>query len=124
MGLAEQLSKEEEDLRARVGKLSPQGRERYHRLVRSTVKDPDTYATLNWFCICGLHHFYVGKCFRGLLTLLLMIIGIAYFFNYGWLLIVGLLVVELFELFRSQTIIQKINLARSIEILIDIESST
>ena len=66
----------------------------------------------------------MGKWFRGLLTLLLMIIGIAYFFNYGWLLIAGLLVVELFELFRSQTIIQKINLARSKEILIDIESST
>jgi TM2 domain-containing membrane protein YozV len=123
MGIAEKLSKEEEELSARVRILSLEGREKYHRLVRSTVKDPDTYAALNWFCICGLHHFYVGKWFRGFFTLLLMVIGIAYFFNYGWFLIAGLLALELFELFRSQIIIQKLNLARCKEILTDIESS-
>jgi TM2 domain-containing membrane protein YozV len=123
MSLAEQLSEEEERLRHHVGKLSPQDRERYHRLMRSTVKDPDTYATLNWFCVCGLHHFYVGKWIRGTITILLMFVGIIYFFRFGWILITCLLLIELFELFRSQTIVQKINLSRSKGILTEIESS-
>ncbi len=123
MSLAEQLANEEEALRSRVGQLSPEARERYHRLVRSSYKDPDTYAALNWFLICGLHHFYVGRWFRGLMSLGLMVVGVAYFFDYGWLLIIGLFLVELYELFRSQSIVQKINLARSKLILSSIESS-
>jgi TM2 domain-containing membrane protein YozV len=123
MSLAEQLANEEEALRSRVGQLSPEARERYHRLVRSSYKDPDTYAALNWFLICGLHHFYVGRWFRGLMSLGLMVVGVAYFFDYGWLLIIGLFLVELYELFCSQSIVQKINLARSKLILSSIESS-
>jgi hypothetical protein len=48
----------------------PQRREFYQALSRK-LKDPDTYAALNWFFLPGLHHFYLGRWWWGVFDLTL-----------------------------------------------------
>ena len=78
------------------------------------VKDPDTYAALNWAFLAGLHHFYLGKWQRGLLNLVLMFISAQLYFSTlppllgaGAILIV--FIIELPQLFNSQQIIHQYN---------------
>ncbi len=49
MLIQEEVDKEEELLRARVNKLSDSNRKSFFSKVKKRIKDPDTYATLNWF---------------------------------------------------------------------------
>ncbi|HEY0731357.1 MAG TPA: hypothetical protein VGD33_02965, partial [Chitinophagaceae bacterium] len=77
------------------------------------LKDPDTYATLNYLFIAGLHHFYLGKWVRGLVNLSIFLFGVLLLFTglalAGVFLLIVITVVELKALFKSQTIIQEYN---------------
>ena len=46
---SEQLRDEEETLRKQIRELTPEQRKEYFRLEGEQIKDPDTYAVLNWF---------------------------------------------------------------------------
>ena len=105
----EELNIQEEQLRSEVNALSPEQRKLFYQQEKRLVKDPDTYAVLNWFFAAGLHHFYLGKFQRGAVNLTLMLIGILTIYSFGVFLIIVVLLIELPQLFKSQRIIHQYN---------------
>lgn len=110
----EALRLEENQLRARVAALTVEQKRQYYTQELEQIKDPDTYAALNWFFIAGLHHFYLGKWRQGLMNLMLMITGVLFciFTSYtligaGFILFV--FVIELPQLFNSENVINHYN---------------
>jgi TM2 domain-containing membrane protein YozV len=111
---AREAELEEESLRVAVRALSDDQRRRFYDIANPRLRDPDTYAALNWSLLAGMHHFYLGRWLRGSATLLCFIGGVAALFSDAlrWpaaLVLVVILVIELAELFRSQTIVQNHN---------------
>ncbi|MGX5174808.1 hypothetical protein ACUR5C_12370 [Aliikangiella sp. IMCC44653] len=109
----QQVDTEEEDLREQINLLSENGKKAFYASVKKKVKDPDTYAALNWFFIIGLHHFYLGRWVSGCLDIAAFIVGILlivfYSFAAGISLIIIVSMLELWALFRSQLIVQDWN---------------
>ena len=66
----EALRLEENELRLRIAALSVEQKRLYYAQELQQIKDPDTYAALNWFFIAGLHHFYLGKWQKGVMNLI------------------------------------------------------
>jgi len=104
---------EEEEIRRLVRELDDAARVAYYREVERRVRDPDTYATLNWFFVTGLHHFYLRRWVRGLLSLGGFIVGVSLIFTGNWplgvVLIISISLFEFYELLRSQVIVQDYN---------------
>lgn len=105
----EQLHEEEEQLRKQVRELSTEQRKQFYKLQEKQIKDPDTYAVLNYFFVAGLHHFYLRKYLWGSIDLTLMIVGILTFPIGGFVLLILLVLLELPQLFMSQRIVQRYN---------------
>ena len=109
----QELSDREEHLREQIRQLSDEQRKHYYRLERQQLKDPDTYAGLNYFFIAGLHHFYLGRTNRGLINIALMVVGLLLlplFAPLGVILLITVFIVELPQLFKSQRIVYAHNL--------------
>jgi|SaaInl59LU_5_DNA_1037362.scaffolds.fasta_scaffold11145_4 TM2 domain-containing membrane protein YozV len=104
-----ELKIEEERLRADISKLSLVDKKLYYQIEQQLIKDPDTYAVLNWFLPAGIHHFYLGKSIRGLINVVLMLLGLFTLDSYGVLIIIGILLIELPQLFKSQSIVFEYN---------------
>ena len=100
----------EEELRKKIQSLDDDTKRKFYKIVKKKVKDPDTYAALNWFFITGLHHFYLGKWLMGFIDLSVLVVGILLMFlgqfELGIFLLVLISLNELWALFRSQIIIQ------------------
>ncbi|MDG2277618.1 MAG: membrane protein insertion efficiency factor YidD [Pseudomonadales bacterium] len=117
---SEDVADHEEALRVRIRALTDANRLHYFKRFKSDLKDPDTYAVLNWFFLAGLHHMYLGNWLRGAINLVILIAGIALLFSafttLGMVVIAALLAIELMALFRSQTVVANHNnlLAESI----------
>lgn len=109
----EEVDAEEESLRKAIRELSEERRAEFYRQAGKAIKDPDTYAALNWFFIAGLHHFYLGRWQWGLIDLGALFVAIGCFLaGLIWPPVVLLLTVyswELWQLFRSQVIVQDWN---------------
>ena len=109
----DQLNEEEEQLRTAVSNLPDTDRRKYFHLAEKKLKDPDTYAVLNWFFIAGLHHFYLGRWSRGIINISVFTIGVILLFTsliaVGLALIISITVIELYALFYSQRIVQHFN---------------
>ena len=60
----QQLEQDEEEIRILVRGLPDEQRSIFYNQVEENLKDPDTYAVLNFIFIAGLHHFYLGKRVR------------------------------------------------------------
>lgn len=109
----QQVDAEEEQLRELVAALPDEQRKVFYQQLKPLLRDPDTYATLNWCFLAGLHHFYLGLWGRGLFNLLVFLVGVALLFTplilVGIALLVLISVVELWALFRAQIIIQHWN---------------
>lgn len=103
----------EEQLRLWVRDLPRAERARFFRAAEKELKDPDTYAVLNYIFIAGLHHFYLGRWIRGLANLLIFSLGVAALLlgmiHLGVILLVGISILELYALFLAQTIVQAYN---------------
>ncbi|MDX1391363.1 MAG: TM2 domain-containing protein, partial [Rheinheimera sp.] len=88
-------------------------RQAFYQQLSRELRDPDTYATLNWCFLAGLHHFYLRQWARGAVNLAVFIAGVILLFSVaswlGLVLIVAISVVELWALFRAQIIIQNWN---------------
>lgn len=117
------LKLEENRLREQISRLNIEQKRHYYDLEVNNLKDPDTYAVLNWFFITGLHHFYLGKWKRGVINLTLMLIGcmlilIGPFVTIGVTLVLFTFIIELPQLFKSQSIIHAYN-NRLMEELLD-----
>lgn len=78
---AAEVARQEEDLRLRARELPDQARKLYFERVKKEIKDPDTYAVLNWFFVTGLHHMYLGDFVRGTINLALMVWAIIMLFT-------------------------------------------
>ena len=109
----QQVDAEEEQLREQAAALPDEQRNVFYQQLKPLLRDPDTYATLNWCFIAGLHHFYLGQWQRGLVNLLVFTVGIALLFTPLFLLGIAMLILisvaELWALFRAQIIIQDWN---------------
>lgn len=107
------IDAEEDRLRTAAAGLPDRERAAFYREARRRLRDPDTYAVLNWFFMVGLHHFYLGRHGRGLLDIGLVAAGIGFMVAGHVLLGLGLVLVvfilELQALFRSQVIVQSWN---------------
>jgi len=110
----EGLKQEENQLREQISSLSLTQKRQYYSQELQHIKDPDTYAALNWAFVAGLHHFYLGKWQRGLVNILFMFVGFIFYFSnifslFGLALILVVFAVELPQLFNSQKIIYHYN---------------
>jgi len=107
------VDREEEELRQKVRQLEDQQRAAFYASIKPKLRDPDTYAALNWFFVTGIHHFYLGRWVWGIIDLLVFIFGIALILGgyvaAGIVLILTISALELWALFRSQIIVQDQN---------------
>jgi len=117
----------EEELRLLVRDMPDESRKKYFEQAEKELKDPDTFAVLNYLFIAGLHHFYLGRWFRGLINL--AVFGAAIYLMYlgqwqnGFIVFGIITAVELYALFRSQIIVKHYNNNISREILDSITPS-
>lgn len=109
------VKKEEELLRNKILLLSDENRKVFYENVEKQIKDPDTYATLNFLFLTGLHHFYLQKWLKGAINLSLFVLGLILLFGstfsygFGLGILLAVFILELNELFRSQIIVQDYN---------------
>ncbi|USD38886.1 TM2 domain-containing protein [Ferrimonas sp. SCSIO 43195] len=110
---SEQLRQQEEQLRQEIRTLSDPQRQRYYAMERQLVKDPDTYAALNWCFVAGLHHFYLRRLGRGMFNLAMMLLGLLLLLvlpqPWGLGLIALVLLLELPQLFNAQNVVHQYN---------------
>ncbi len=113
MKTQEAIQEDEERIRKLVRELPDEKRLLFFKRTEKNLKDPDTYATLNYLFIAGLHHFYLGKWIRGSINLFIFLLGVVLLFTglavIGVLLLIVISLVELKALFRSQILIQEYN---------------
>jgi len=116
----------EEELRLQVRELPDEKRKTFYERAEKELKDPDTFAVLNYLFIAGLHHFYLGRWLRGLINLAVFSAGIYLIYLDQWkngLIVIGIItVLELYALFRSQIIVKHYNNRISTAILDSIEN--
>lgn len=120
----EDLEKQEDALRARVTALEPELRQRYYALEKKRLRDPDTYAVLNYFILGGLHHFYLGRYLWGTVNFALIACGLIYWGIGGWLLVLLVVLIELPQLFRAQRIVHAFNNTVMESCLLRVQSDT
>ena len=117
---SEIVEEQQEKLRASVRELNESERKFFFKSFSKQVKDPDTYATLNFFVIAGLHHFYLRKYIRGLINLSLFLFAIEIILiglyqanvpqlEQGLSIMVLVVLIEIPNLFRSQIIVKDYN---------------
>ncbi|WP_028766943.1 hypothetical protein [Shewanella fidelis] len=116
----DELEDQEEQLRSRVNALTTEQRKNYYRQQAAQLKDPDTYASLNWLFLGGFHHLYLKK-YRlfaiELSCLIIAIIGLCLGFYYAGYLLIAIAIFELPQLFFSQKIARQYNYQVSSELL-------
>lgn len=112
----EEIEKEENNLRNKIQELSDDNKKIFYLKIEKEIKDPDTYAVLNWLFIAGIHHFYLKKWLNGTINIVVFSIGMLLlfadndiFFGIGIGMLLSLFIVELIQLFKSQLIIQYYN---------------
>ncbi|GAA5101032.1 hypothetical protein [Wohlfahrtiimonas larvae] len=107
------LKQEEESLRNEISQLTDDQRRNIYQYLDIHLKNPDTYAALNYFFICGLHHYYLKKWGRGTFNIIIMLLGIILIFTsiswLGCILIITIFIVEIPQLFQSQKIVYQYN---------------
>ena len=107
------IQEEEERIRKLVRELPDDKRLQFFQQVEKDLKDPDTYATLNFLFIAGLHHFYLGTWFRGLVNFSIFLLGGILLFTpvviLGVFLLLAITIVELMALFNAQIVVQEYN---------------
>ena len=120
----ETVDQEEELIRQDSGQLSDKERKIYFSIVKKQIKDPDTYAVLNWFFVTGLHHFYLNNWVKGGINLTVFLIGAVLIFAglewFGILMILSIFIIELYALFRSQIIVKNYNNQVMLQAIIEV----
>jgi hypothetical protein len=115
------LEKDEEEIRQKVQLLTESQRKYYYDRLDSELRDPDTYAVLNYFFIAGIHHFYLKRYLRGIIEVSLYLLGFGLLLGgaaiVGFILLLGVSLVEISSLFRSQVIVKQHNLQLMRDIL-------
>ena len=119
------VERHQEELRGRINALEDPARKTYYERFKQELKDPDTYAVLNYFFLAGLHHMYLGKFLRGSLNFFILTLGLGLIIGgYVWagsLLMAFILLMELMALFRAEVIVIQHNNELSEDILATLE---
>lgn len=118
-----ELEQKEEQLRQQVNALPEKQKKAYYKLQSTKLKDPDTYASLNWFFLGGVHHCYLGKYTLFMFELLLLIIsicGLLLGHHSAIYILIALTLYELPQLFFSQKIARQYNYELSCQIFNDV----
>lgn len=122
----DQVQQREEEFRQNLRDLDDEERANFYRIYNKKLRDPDTYAVLNWLFLTGMHHAYLGRWVRGLINLSVMIAGIILLFSenaqVGFWMIVAILAIELPALFRSQIIVADFNTRQGEKVLEQIQN--
>lgn len=109
----EAIQEAEEHIRKLVRELPDEKRLLFFQQAEKNLKDPDTYATLNFLFVAGLHHFYLGQWVRGSINLFIFLAGVVFLFSgqvaIGIVLLIAISMVELKALFVAQTVVQDYN---------------
>ncbi|WP_024954019.1 membrane protein [Sulfurospirillum arcachonense] len=111
----DKVVKEEDILREKVQNLPDNLKKQFYEKIEKEIKDPDTYAVLNWLFLTGIHHLYLKKWLKGAINLILFIVGIVLlfdeniYFGVGIGILVAIFIIELNELFQSQIIVHNYN---------------
>lgn len=109
----DEIEAEEERLRNIASSLPDDERKQFYDEVKRELRDPDTYAVLNWFFLVGLHHAYLRRWLRAGLNVAVVIMGGILLADQQWLpgsaMILAVVIMEIWELFRSQLIVQDWN---------------
>lgn len=109
----EEVQAKEESIRKLVRELPDNSRLLFFKESEKKLKDPDTYAALNFIFVAGLHHFYLGKWERGLLNIVVFWAGVILLFtndtSAGVIIIIAISLFEFYELFKAQIIVQEHN---------------
>lgn len=109
----EVVQQDEERIRQLVRELPDDKKSLFFQQTEKNLKDPDTYATLNFLFIAGLHHFYLGNRIRGLINITIFFIGVLFLFiglaALGILILIVISTIELKALFKAQLIVQDYN---------------
>ncbi len=123
----DEVDAREEVLRLRVRDLPDEQRKLFYGRAEKELKDPDTFAVLNYLFIAGLHHFYLGRWLRGLTNLVVFSAGIYLIYLEQWrngLIVIGVITaLEFYALFCSQIIVKHYNNRIAADILNSIENS-
>ncbi|MDO6707207.1 hypothetical protein [Photobacterium sp. 1_MG-2023] len=122
----EELEKKEELFRQQVNALPDEQKKAFYQIQSQKLKDPDTYAALNWFFLGGFHHCYLGKYALFLIELTILIVSVTGFFlghSSAIYLLILLVAYELPQLFFSQKIARQYNYQMSCEIFNQVRRS-
>ena len=120
------LEKNEELFRRQLNGLSKEQKKAFYELQSKKLKDPDTYAALNWLFLGGVHHFYLRKYALFAIELTLLTVSIIGFFlghASSIYIIILLAVYELPQLFFSQKIARQYNYNLSCHIFNEVRKS-
>lgn len=107
-----EIEEKEAQLMQLVSELSAANKKLFYKAQLGAIKDPDTYATLNWFFLGGIHHIYLGKYRLFIIELMLLITSISGWFlgfNQALFILLALALYELPQLFFSQKIVRQYN---------------
>ena len=116
----EELEAKEEQLRQQVRERSQEQRQQFYNEQTKLLKDPDTYATLNWLFLGGIHHFYLKKYVHFAVeatVLLICLIGLIAGMPMFWIGIIAIAIYELPQLFFSQKIVRQYNYREARELI-------
>ncbi len=109
----EVIQQDEERIRQLVRELPDDKKSLFFQQTANNLKDPDTYATLNFLFIAGLHHFYLGNWILGLINITIFFTGVLFLFTglatLGILILIAISTIELKALFKAQLIVQDYN---------------
>jgi TM2 domain-containing membrane protein YozV len=123
----EQVEQQQEQLREQIALLPQEQRQRFYQRWQKQVKDPDSYAVLNYLLLAGLHHFYLGKWQRGAINLLVSLVAILLITLGMWFVGMGLLaavtLIELPALFRSELVVLDHNNQQMQQLLEQVKST-
>jgi TM2 domain-containing membrane protein YozV len=123
------LNKQADEIRDQVFALPNEKQKIYYQKELEQVRDPDTYAALNYAFVLGLHHLYLGKYVTFLVEMVILIVGVflATFPEFSVQFIVGVIFMSyigikgVYELFRSEQKIMQYNLSKMNKILEDVK---
>jgi len=105
----------EDTYRIRINALDDSTKKKFYQAYETNLKDPDTFATLCYFFVVGLHYAYLKRYPSALIVMVLMATGIyTLTCNHesimGWFIVISILLLEISNLFQSQSIVAKYNL--------------
>lgn len=121
-----ELEAAEDALRQQVNALPLPKRQAFYQSQSRQLKDPDTYAVLNWGFLGGLHHLYLRQYAIFAVEFAILIICLVGLWHQQWqvlYVLAALVLYELPQLLMAQKLARQYNLDVSHRIYQDLQAS-